>query len=219
MKTIKIDGADFAYEEIDLNWDNTIQIDPEIARNNLLVFKRILDARKINFVLVYGTLLGAVRDKGFIEHDYDIDTTLFDQEAFLRIIPELKSAGLLLVRFCEKQMTYSFMKDNCYIDVYIPTPMKGLLGLVYVNYCGRFFPRHFFKSFTTISFLNEEFVVPAKPERLLRYFYGSDWQTPIREKPGIIEPLWLRNTKRFFGILLPITMVQKIKKILYKSSA
>ncbi len=219
MIRINIDGEIHEFEELDLSWDNATPIDHAIATQNLLLFKEVLDKHQLDFVLIYGTLLGAIREKGFIEHDYDIDTTLFDEKQLIKLIPELKKAGLVLVRYTEQQKAYSFMKDGCYIDVYIPEKINGLAGLFYMKYCGRFFPKRFFKALTTIEFLGSQFKVPHNPEKLLQYFYGKNWRTPIKKKPGIVEPSWMRKIKRFFGIILPLQLVQRIRKALYKSAA
>ncbi len=48
-------------------------INRDVCRENLLDFKRILDEKNIQFGLMFGTLLGAVREKNFIEHDEDTD--------------------------------------------------------------------------------------------------------------------------------------------------
>ena len=45
----------------------------EITWNTLLEFDRVCKHNDVNYYLAYGTLLGAVRDKGQIPWDYDID--------------------------------------------------------------------------------------------------------------------------------------------------
>jgi len=49
------------------------KIDISIAKKNLLDFRRILNRNGIKFGLIYGTLLGAIREQNFIKHDEDTD--------------------------------------------------------------------------------------------------------------------------------------------------
>ncbi|GAI21113.1 unnamed protein product [marine sediment metagenome] len=47
------------------------------AKESLLEVKEVLNELKIKFWLTWGTLLGAVRDKGFIPWDTHIDLKMF----------------------------------------------------------------------------------------------------------------------------------------------
>jgi hypothetical protein len=51
-------------------------IDKAIAKENLLLLKDILDKNHLRFLLLFGTLLGAVREHDFIAHDEDIDLVM-----------------------------------------------------------------------------------------------------------------------------------------------
>ena len=48
-------------------------MDHEIQKENLLLLKKLLDELRVEYYIDCGTLLGAVRDKGFIKGDHDAD--------------------------------------------------------------------------------------------------------------------------------------------------
>ena len=83
--TILIDGKPFSYnDEIDdISYDSISAISEEDARHLLQTTKRLFDACGIRFYLIFGTLLGAVRDHGLIKGDEDVDVYI-DSEELLR---------------------------------------------------------------------------------------------------------------------------------------
>ena len=67
-----------------------IEIDElkELQYNMLLYFKSVCDKYDIKYIIAYGTLLGAVRHKGFIPWDDDIDVALLrkDYDRFVEVM-------------------------------------------------------------------------------------------------------------------------------------
>ena len=51
-------------------------IDKKKAKENLSLLKRICNEHNLDFILFYGTLLGAIREHDFISHDEDIDIAM-----------------------------------------------------------------------------------------------------------------------------------------------
>ena len=108
------------------------KINRKIARENLLLLKEIFDKNNINFWLMYGTLLGAVRDKDFIIHDFDTDLGLFysDINKLYELKEQLESNGFDLIRTKFPDDLITFMRKDEYIDLGLFNMKKGL----YSNY-------------------------------------------------------------------------------------
>lgn len=74
---------------------------------------RICEEENIKYFLDYGTLLGAVRHKGYIPWDDDIDIGMFreDYEKFMKIAPKKLQDGFILCNYkTEKDYFLSFAK-------------------------------------------------------------------------------------------------------------
>lgn len=210
MIEIEIEGKKYFFEEKELTYDNAKILDKKVAKENLLLMKNVLDSNKVDFIIGYGTLLGAIRENDFINHDIDIDIIAFSENDVILCIPKLKSVGLNLVRLEKKQGTYSFMRNNVYIDIYVKREYKSIVNTLYVNLLGRPFPRKFLKSFIDIEFLGEKFIIPLNWEKLLVYWYGKDWNIPKVNSPSDDEA----NITKMIKKLLSQNTLNKIKKII-----
>lgn len=144
----------------------------EIQRENLTLLKEFLDSYDINYHLDYGTLLGAIRDNGFIKNDTDVDLT-FDFKSIKKIrnnLRELGKLGFISFRNSETKMVgMSLLRKGEYIDLYQIYDNKIPFGL------------------KSISFLNSNYLVPEFPEEYLEEQYGKNWRTPIPGDKGPYE--------------------------------
>lgn len=64
-----------------------------------ITFKKVMEVlqeENIETFLVFGTLLGAVREKGFIKHDMDMDFGVWDNCDFNKIEKTLERKNILL---------------------------------------------------------------------------------------------------------------------------
>ena len=101
------------------------KIDKQIAKQNLSDFNSIANKNNLKFGLIYGTLLGAIREHDFIDHDEDIDLFVLSEQRDLlfNMLFELRKCDFEVVRY-DRRGLISIMKNNEYIDIYIFTPLQ-----------------------------------------------------------------------------------------------
>lgn len=195
---LMINGTGFAYDAEDLSVDTAPVITSEQAKAVLFKAKGLLEEKGLKFGLIYGTLLGAVREHGFISHDYDVDMYVCEEEKLLLAIPYFYEKGLKLCRATAGRL-YSFRYGDAYIDLYIlrraPFPFN-----TYCYFVGSdVLPKKYFKKTKIIDFLGGSFRVPQDAESFLRLCYGKTWRIPIKGDTGRCN-------------VYPVYVYRKIKK-------
>lgn len=180
-KSILINGLPFYYDAVDLKFAEGPQITFEQAKDVLFTMKQLLEEKCIRFWLIYGTLLGAIREKSFISHDFDVDIQTNDLDNLVKIIPWLDKHGMKLIRV-DPGRVYTFSQGGVYIDVYIArrAPFPFNLWCYWLN--GNIVPKKYITPLRQIVFLGGTFFIPGNAEDLLAFFYGKTWKTPI---PGV----------------------------------
>ena len=169
-------------------------IDPEVLGRLLCDVADVFDKHGMRYVLIYGTLLGAIRDKALIPWDDDVDLAVFNSARDIwwnKVVPDLIDIGCRVppegnpnepisnsnppwydgLAFREGEKVECWFHDAVN-DSYAYDPER--CGPNYT------FDAHFFDDLRTIEFLGREFNVPAKSEDFLYTVYGPNWQTPIR---------------------------------------
>jgi len=180
------------------------KIDRTISKKNLLDLKQHMDKNHLKFALIYGTLLGAIREKNFIEHDEDTDLLVFmeDRENFLNTLFDLRELGFEVGRY-EKKMI-SLIRDGEYIDLYF-FKKKGFN----TRECdGYVIKSKYLDTFDKYEFLGDTFYIPKNSEELLNSLYGLDWRVPNKEGSTMNYGLYLKikiyireHFKALFNIL------------------
>lgn len=154
-------------------------INKGIASNNLSTIKSILDKESISFMLIAGTLLGAIRENDFISHDEDIDLAFLeeDKQKVIDILPEIINSGFCIARYDSRGLI-SIIRNDEYIDFYFFKPIKG--EEILRTCCGWIIPDKFLTNYTQWKFKGETYSVPMDYIEYLKYDYGLDWETPVK---------------------------------------
>lgn len=183
---VEINGQVIEYEDIFIPSLRITAIEEDDARELFHKTKELFDEAGIKFSLIFGSLLGAVREGKSIKGDEDIDICVWDEKYLRDNLFSLNEKGLKLCRVIPERV-YSFrLNMSCYIDVYIISELRGIMSLPWRWYCvgimGLETPRRFLSGWSEIEFFGEKCTCPEKPERLLKFWYGSDWRIPSDRK-------------------------------------
>lgn len=183
-RTIYINNRPFEFEDehSQMYYENLKPITEEDARKLIHLTSSLFNEVGLTFYLAFGTLLGAVRDKGLIKNDEDVDIFIDNQEKILyESLPYFYNNGLKLCRINRGRL-YSFHADGAgYIDVYIKSPLKNTVWSLYCCNLYKFVtPKRYFRQYQKIDFLGCECLCPKDPEKLLAFWYGESWRTPVR---------------------------------------
>lgn len=173
--------------------------------SSLSFLSDLLSKHNIKHWLMYGTLLGCVRENNVIDYDYDFDIGIYykDKEQVFMLNEEIKDTdysivyGKALVYNCKDfkttdylwRVSYKFCFKNIEIgDIYIYDSFDD-------GYMRRFdreqniyfipnttFPEILILKLSKGILRNKEFPIPIRSELLVEYWYGPHWKTPIVSK-------------------------------------
>jgi hypothetical protein len=162
----------------------------------------ILKKNNISHWLMYGTLLGSIRNRDIIPYDYDFDFGIFyeDVDKILSIKQEdpsyeiTKTTGTLYSTHSKFKKSYTKWRISLKVN-YKENPV-GDLYIYYLykdGYYRRYdpnekilfwpksiFPKIFLDKFEYSFIRDLKLPVPYKSICLLKYFYGPMWVTPIK---------------------------------------
>jgi len=141
-------------------------------------------------VLIYGTLLGAVRENGYIGHDVDFDaaylSSLHDPDEvineFERVALTLIKAGLEVDAKVTALHIYDPAEPGTRIDLFhLYCDVDGNVRFPF-GYAGTStLTEHDWAGTQEIDFAGGRVAVPVGAEKVVEHLYGSDWREP---KPG-----------------------------------
>lgn len=207
-KYIKISTGNFEYTPIDLA-NKKEKFNVQISRKILLDFKKIMDKNGIFFGLIYGTLLGCIREGDLIKDDLDIDVFMLDKDRkrFLETLPILLENNLPVCRY--ESDLLSLIREGNHLDIYFFKQHSNLMK------CGgklvlepRFLletKKHSFYRWSEGGGAEEEFNVPKDHVCLLESLYGKHWRVPMSSFEGnysLQQIQFYQKTYSYLGLIL-----------------
>lgn len=141
------------------------------ARDALVEAKEIFDRHGKRFFLDRGTLLGAVRERGFIASDYDIDVGVFGDEITLAEVKAMfAGTSFTLIQDYEYKVGVR-SAGGIAVDFFLTTRERGY----FLSKGFRSIHNWYFSPFELIeySFLGETFFIPDIYEKHLDENYGN----------------------------------------------
>ena len=152
-------------------------INVEISERNLTDIKRILDNKGARFWLMFGTFLGAYRDKALIPYEKNTDLAIYVEELLELVWCEVAFAKEGFQLGIDTSTAATLSRDGEHTDIYLfyQNKSKRVWGEVRYNVSA-------FETYNEIQFLGENFRILSEPERWLKYTYGEDWKKPIKGK-------------------------------------
>ncbi len=153
----------------------------EVARANLSDVLQALDKQGATHWLHAGTMLGCVREGGFIEHDFDVDVACLINEAALicEAVKDLLTQGFEFLRCYADNALITLVREKVYVDLYLYAFSED--GY-YVNYSDVLRAEDL--KTTSHNFLGMSVNILSNPERILEEWYGKDWRTPQQGIPA-----------------------------------
>ena len=174
----------------------------------LVETRDILNQLGIDYWLMCGVLLGALREKDFIGHDEDVDFGINIEELTDKLLSTFAERGYRLSRELgtkDNGLVYSLIKEGVQVDLFFFYKEKDY------RWFGAWYPHqeewklikfaHKMKDFTYLTFLGEEFRVPSNTEEYIEEFYGKDWRIENKKwhwassPRNIIDTDWLTRDK------------------------
>ena len=148
---------------------------------NLMSLKKILQKYKINYCLLFGSLLGSYREKAFILSDSD-DDIYIDPKDIIKLnkdfISDIKSEGFVITRRYSN-ILISISRNGQYIDFcFVHQISKDICMWNNEQYSAKYFNEPFKQGILH----GETYPVFNNTKGFLKGYYGEDFMIPSISK-------------------------------------
>jgi hypothetical protein len=186
----------------------------QIRKYEFLKICEILNKLDINYFLITGVLLGAIRENDFIPWDWDVELSVFSDEVpekFDLLIDEIKTSGFTIEKYYKE---LSMLKIDFVGKLPQETTAYTINGWNHDKIKNIFWrrtykiPDHFLLNMKKIHFFEKYHFAPYPPEKFLEYQYGN-WKKPLKTSNKLV---YMR--KEFHGINVIKYLLKNLKKII-----
>jgi len=179
--------------EIDLRKD----VKTNIRRDNLIdlynIITNISELSNTKPFILYGTLLGYIRNKDLICYDYDLDFGINnnDYEIFkthlINYLKDNKDIEIEIKDFMNMKSTKLIHKNTgisadiftlSLNNYYYNRDVSKLYTKYYLNENCVDMPKNWIDNLQKVLFLGRYTYIPNKPHELLKCYYGTNYMTP-----------------------------------------
>lgn len=165
---------------------------------------QVLNQARIPYVLSWGTLLGAVRERRIIPTDDDANILIFGEDARQRAVRAVRDAGIPNTFVNVHASLVSSRYRTARIDFYVAdfdnatrTWMQRDVQPPLLQRASAL-PKNAVLTREKRAIHNQRAFVPRKPHTVLRRIYGASYMTPQHAK----APLDERNQQWYFRVYL-----------------
>lgn len=169
------------------------QVFQKNAREVLMLFINCMEEQEVKYTLAFGSVLGAIREHGFIKHDLDIDIAMWSDDFKPQMVDALERTGFTWLYSHKVDdgrlgREDTFVYQGVRIDVFYFYPAVNQLP-----YCCDFLleqgmtshqrlPRRveipYSRVRRKVDFEGMEVYVPDNAEEFCEFRYGADYMTP-----------------------------------------
>ena len=180
------------------------------ALDTLAVFDECMKQNGVEYTLFFGTMLGAIRERGFIKHDVDIDVAVWKEDYSPKIQRILEENGFkldhrFLIDEGESAREETYVRNDVSIDVYCIFPPIDTYPYVcskwmpigecvtledsmekYGYVTGKRLEMPIIKRTVRTQFESLSLPILENSEEVLSFYYGADYMNP--------NPEWREST-------------------------